>query len=1288
MRRRFLFGLFNILVIVTTGFFSGALGQQKSSNRIDYRSYLKPLAHHKVLVFSKTAGFRHASIQAGIDAITSLGAQHDFAVDATEDASVFNDVTLAEYQCVVFLNTTGDVLNNAQQEAFERYMQGGNGFVGIHSAADTEYGWPWYGGLVGAYFQSHPAIQQATIKVADRVHPSMESLPARWIRTDEWYNFQSNPRGTVHVLATIDENTYAGGENGHDHPIAWCHEYDGGRAWYTAGGHTIEAYSEPLFLEHILGGIEFAAGIREGDCGATIENNFEKVILDDNTENPMELAVAPDGRVFYIERSGTIKVYKPANSQVVVAGQIAVSTSQEDGLIGITLDPDFANNQWLYLFYSPAGPIDKQHVSRFTVVGDALDRSSEKILLEIPTQREQCCHSGGSLAFGPNGELFIATGDNTNPFASDGYTPIDERPGRSAWDAQRTSGNRNDLRGKILRIIPQPDGTYTIPEGNLFPVDGSAGLPEIYVMGCRNPFRISVDRETGWLYWGDVGPDAGGPNPNRGPQGYDEWNQAREAGNFGWPYCIGNNQAYRDYNFATNTSGDWFDCNAPLNDSPNNTGELQLPPARDAMIWYPYGFSTEFPEITVGPGRTAMAGPVYHFDPDLQSETKLPGYYDNTLFIYEWSRSWIKEVKFDENGDLLKINPFLPGFEFIRPMDMEIGPDGSIYILEWGTGFGGNNEDSKLVRINYISGNRAPVAIASATPSSGPVPLTVQFSSEGTFDPDAGDVLTYQWSFEGDGVVNSTDPNPQHTYLEAGNFTAQLTVTDQSGNQAVANVPIIAGNTTPVVTIQAPVNGGFYDWGEAIDYRADAVDAEDGSTVEGSIPCSAVIFQPFIGHDSHAHPLDEFANCEGSFATAEGHGDEGDNIFYVVEARYTDNGMPPVGALTGRAGHILQPKRKQAEHFTTNNGVQVENTGDILGGGENIGFIDHGDYVSFYPMNLLNINFITYRVASAGPGGQIEVRVDAPDGPLISKALVEPTGEWQVYRDVTVPITHPGGTHELFFVFLNNPGNSGLFNVNWIDFHGDGIATVPAGAPDGLSAVYYSNIDFTGDTRSRIDPMVNFNWGTGAPISGIASNTYSVRWSGQVEAPSSESFTFYTRTDEGVRLWVNDVLVIDKWIDQEVTEWASAPIQLTAGERYNIKMEYFEDRGPAQAHLLWSSASTPKQTIPRQYLYSQSPTAIEDPGESNLPERLNLHPAFPNPFNGQTQIPFDVPQTTKVRLEIFDLLGKSVTLLLDEKRPAGSYTINFDASALASGVYLYRLSTPTGSLTRRMVLIK
>lgn len=214
---------------------------------------------YKILVFSKTAGFHHESIAVGIPAIQKLGAENGFAVDVTLDSTQFTPDNLKQYAAVVFLNTTGNVLSETQQTAFEHYIQGGGGFVGVHSATDTEYDWPWYGKLVGAYFLKHPEQQEATLRIADRKSIATRHLPATWTRKDEWYNFKAiNP--DLKVLITLDESTYKGGSNGDFHPMAWYHDYDGGRAFYTGLGHVDASYTDPLFLRHLLGGIQYAAG--------------------------------------------------------------------------------------------------------------------------------------------------------------------------------------------------------------------------------------------------------------------------------------------------------------------------------------------------------------------------------------------------------------------------------------------------------------------------------------------------------------------------------------------------------------------------------------------------------------------------------------------------------------------------------------------------------------------------------------------------------------------------------------------------------------------------------------------------------------------------------------------------------------------------------------------------------------------------------------------------------------------------------------------------------------------
>lgn len=240
----------------------------------------------RLLVFSKTSGFRHASIKDGKIALQKLAAEHNYAIDFTEDANVFTDANLARYDAVVFLLTTGTILNDNQKAAFERYIRAGGGYVGVHSASDTEYAWSWYGGLVGAYFDrihGHSKVVKATIYVTDRTHPSTMMLPAVWIRTDEWYNFATNPRGKVNVLMTIDERTYKGGTMGDDHPIAWYHAYDGGRAWYTALGHTSASYYEPLFLGHLWGGVIYASSGRQRAIAIyQVKETQDIVVLKDN----------------------------------------------------------------------------------------------------------------------------------------------------------------------------------------------------------------------------------------------------------------------------------------------------------------------------------------------------------------------------------------------------------------------------------------------------------------------------------------------------------------------------------------------------------------------------------------------------------------------------------------------------------------------------------------------------------------------------------------------------------------------------------------------------------------------------------------------------------------------------------------------------------------------------------------------------------------------------------------------------------------------------------------------
>ncbi|MFG6201294.1 ThuA domain-containing protein [Nonomuraea sp. JJY05] len=1079
----------------------------------------------KVLVFSKTTGFRHDSIPEGIAAVQKLGQDNNFAVDTTEDSALFTDQNLAQYQAVVFMSTTGDPLGTQEQkDAFQRYIQGGGGFVGVHAAADSGYNWAWYGKLVGAYFKQHPAIQQATVKVEDPAHPATKDLPTTWTRTDEWYDYQANPRGTVHVLTSMDEKSYTGATMGADHPNTWCQDFDGGRSWYTGLGHLKENYSEPNFLKLLLGGIQTAAGAVKADCSASQSASFEKVTLDGNTSNPMMVDVAKDGRVFYIDRLGEVKIIKPAGG-TVTAAKLSVFTANESGLLGMALDPGFDSNHWVYLYYSPTGT-NVDRLSRFTVTGDTVDLTSEKKILDVPVQRAECCHHGGGMVMDPKtGNLWLGTGDNTNPFASDGYTPIDEQSGRSSWDAQRTAGNTNSLSGKLLRIHPEADGTYTIPSGNLFVPGTAKTKPEIYGMGLRNPFRIGLDPKTGNIMLGEYGPDASSASATRGPQNTVEWNLVSKPGNFGWPYCVGNNTPYVDYNFATKQSGSPFNCAAPVNDSPNNDGLTSLPPVIPATIWYHYAADPQnFPELS---GGAPMGGPVYRSDPNLQSDVKWPAYWDGKAVFGEWNNDKVWSLQLDETGSkLVEMNPILGSLSFKKPMDMKFGPDGALYMIEWGSGFGGDNADSGIYRIEYTKGTRPPIARATADKTDGPLPLAVKFSSEGSRDPE-GKTLTYAWDLDGDGDTDSTDPNPSFTYEEGGDYSVVLTVKTPDGKTANASVAISAGNTRPTVSVNVPPNGAFFEFGDQVKFKVTVTDPEDGT-----IDCDKVQIQAILGHDSHPHPLDQLKGCEGTLQTQRvGHG-EYDNLFYAIEASYTDGGAGGAKPLTGRGQVLLQPKRKQAEHFSQTGrvpdgkgtdaaGVQAETTTDAQGGNQHIAFVQDGDWWSFDPVNLSNITAIRLRTSSGGPGGTVQVRAGNPEtGALVGSVDVPPTGGWQTFTDVTLDLTSPPTESGPLYFVVRKPAsaadNAYLANVNWVDFLGKGATdnqhpavTATATPATGVAPL---KVGFKATATDPEGDPITYKWNfgvTGAPEPTTAEASYTYT------APGSYTATVTVTDDKG-----------------------------------------------------------------------------------------------------------------------------------------------------------------------------
>ncbi len=755
---------------------------------------------------------------------------------------------------------------------------------------------------------------------------------------------------------------------------------------------------------------------------------------------PMSLAVLPDRSVLHTSRNGQLRRTDAAGTTTVI-GTLAVYSHDEEGLQGVGVDPGFATNRFIYLYHAPplstpggdapASGTDfsawngVNRLSRFTLNADyTLNTASQVTVLDVPASRGICCHVGGDIDFDAAGNLYLSTGDDSNPFDSGGYSPIDERSGRNpAYDAQRSSANTNDLRGKVLRIKVNANGSYSIPAGNLFAPGTARTRAEIYAMGFRNPFRMSVDKPTGVVYLGDYGPDAGSASATRGPGGQVEFNRITSAGNYGWPYCTGSNttnETYVEFTFPSGPSGARYNCAAPVNNSPNNTGLTNLPAARAAWISYDgcsvaaFGCGSESP----------MGGPVYHYDANLNSSVKFPAVLDGHVFLGEYGRRWLRTAHVNGDGTAGQIDTF--PWTGTQVMDMAFGPDGALYVLDYGTGNFGGDANSALYRVEYNPvGNQAPTAKAAANRTSGLAPLTVNFSSAGSSDPEGG-ALTYLWNF-GDGTT-STSANPTKTYATNGQRTATLTVTDPGGRTGNATVVVTVGNTAPTVTLSTPVNGTTFNFGDTVPYTITVSDPEDGA-----IDCTKVKLTYVLGHDSHGHPITSKNGCSGTIAIpVDGEHDTAANLYAVFDAEYTDKGANGQPALTTHAQNRLQPAHRQAEHYSSQSGTsQITKTG--AEGGKTVGDINNGDWIAFQPYALGGVARVSARVSSGGVGGTLTVRAASATGAVLGAMTVPNTGGWETFTDVATNLAGvPAGTTTLYLTFSGGAG--ALFDLDAFTF--------------------------------------------------------------------------------------------------------------------------------------------------------------------------------------------------------------------------------------------------------------
>ncbi|HET6547299.1 MAG TPA: PKD domain-containing protein, partial [Solirubrobacter sp.] len=751
---------------------------------------------------------------------------------------------------------------------------------------------------------------------------------------------------------------------------------------------------------------------------------------------------------------------------------------------------------------------------------------------------------------------------------------------RPTGDDRRSTLNSNDLRGKLLRIHVKDDiaaadqnkadfgggGAYTIPDGNLFPLQSgqpqAKTRPEVYAMGFRNPFRLQVD-ENDVAYVSDYSPDANTPERGRGPSGVGRYEIVRHPANYGYPICYKKDLGYYKWNFheflpGTTRAGrpatdppEPIDCGADpiINDSrwvrdggPGfEPGLRELPPITDPDIWYSYrdnnptaplgtpcaayydptpgpiapGSTTEcprlFPELYQD-GVAAHGIAKYHFDPDNPSTHKFPPYYDNSVILGEFGEDTMRELKVDDQNRVFKINPFLDcgpanvdsspfQFECDNPMDMQWGADGSFYLLTYGDGFFNVNLDAGMYRWDYVKGQRAPKSVIGTDRTDGALPLTVHFTGSNSSDPDPGDSIKYLWDF-GDGSQMSTEADPTHTYTKAGRYTAILTVTDSSGQHTASSTVITAGNTSPTVTVDGPIDGGLFSFGDKIQYKVTVVDPEDGT-----IDCDDLTVTFVLGHDTHGHAEQSSNGCIGFLQTEAEDVSHGGNVFGVISASYTDKGgsngeAPP---LTTISQVQIRQKHQEVEHVVTQSGTSTQTNTDGAGGtGVHRSSLANGDWLQLNgPFNLAGIEEISFRVADNSNGREpgsplaaIEIHQDSVDGPIVTTANLVSTGGNDVWTTQTVPIAL-SGKHELFLVFRSVPGGQGgrnLFLLNWAEFGGNGVTVQETSTPGEVG----------GDVPATLALTLGTPASFGAFIPGVE-NTYSASTTANVISTAGDA---------------------------------------------------------------------------------------------------------------------------------------------------------------------------------------
>ena len=758
---------------------------------------------------------------------------------------------------------------------------------------------------------------------------------------------------------------------------------------------------------------------------ATVPSGFTEALIASGLARPTAMPFAPDGRLFVAEQGGRLRVIKNGTLLSSPFATLAVNASGERGLLGIAFDPNFASNQFVYIYYTATSPALHNRISRMTANGDVAVPGSEVVILELDNLSSATNHNGGAIAFGPDGKLYAAVGDNA-----------------SGANAQSLS----TLHGKMLRM--NKDGT--IPADNPFVSSATGKYRAIWAMGLRNPFTFAIHQD-GRIFINDVGQNT-----------WEEINDGVPGANYGWPTTEG---PTTDPRFKT-----------PL---------------------YAYNHST---------GGCAITGGAFYAPATLQ----FPSDYLNDYFFADFCGGWIRKLD-PQNGNA--VATFATGIS--SPVDLKVADDGSLYYLARGTG----SATGTVTRVRF---GAAPPSITSH-----PAGRTVSPGASTTFSVRASGAppLRYQWQRGGVNISGATAQDYTLASVTAGDNGARFraAVSNDFGsvisNEAVLTV---SANRAPTGSITQPAAGTTYTGGMVINYAGSGSDPEDGS-----LPAAAFTWQVDFHHDTHTHPFvaPRTGATSGSF-TIPRTGETSANVWYRIYLTVRDS---------SGATHTAQR--------------------DIL------------------PRKV--------RLTLASDPTALELRLDGQPvtTPFSFDAVVGMSRNIQAVTPQTAGTT----TYELASW---SDGGAATHNILTPSSAATYTATYRVGgsAGSGLTGTYFNNVDFTGTTLNRVDPAVNFTWGSGAPAATMGVDTFSVRWAGQVLPQFSETYRFYTVSDDGVRLWVNGQLIVNNWTDHAAVE-NSGTIALAGGQRYDVRMEFYERGGAATARLLWSSPSTTKAVVPAARLF-------------------------------------------------------------------------------------------------------